>query len=48
MPSVIEALRRAKYGGWYTLEQEIRLASGDDRPLGRISRSLEFVLPLLT
>jgi len=48
MPSIIEALRRAKYGGWYTLEQEIRLASADDRPLGRISRSLEFVLPLLT
>jgi len=44
---VIEALRSAKYGGWYTLEQETRLASPDDRPLGRISRSLEFVLPLL-
>ena len=44
---ITEALRSAKYRGWYTLEQETRLASADDRPLGRISRSLEFVLPLL-
>ena len=42
-----EALRAARYRGWYTLEQETRLASVDDRPLGRISRSLEYVLPLL-
>lgn len=41
------ALRDSGYGGWYTLEQETRLAAADDRPLGRISRSLEFVLPLL-
>jgi inosose dehydratase len=45
---VIEALRKANYRGWYTLEQETRLASPDDRPLGRISRSLEYVLPLLS
>ena len=45
---VIEALRTARYRGWYTLEQEVRLATPEDRPLGRISRSLEFVLPLLT
>ncbi len=44
---VIEALRAARYRGWYTLEQETRLASNDDRPLGRISRSLDFMLPLL-
>jgi inosose dehydratase len=44
---VIEALRGNGYRGWYTLEQETRLGSADDRPLGRISRSLEFVLPLL-
>ena len=44
---VMAALRTAKYAGWYALEQETRLASRDDRPLGRISRSLEFVLPLL-
>jgi inosose dehydratase len=42
-----EALRAVKYRGWYTLEQETRLASRDDRPLGKISRSLEFVVPLL-
>jgi inosose dehydratase len=44
---VTEALRHAGYRGWYTLEQETRLATPEDRPLGRISRSLEFVLPLL-
>jgi inosose dehydratase len=44
---VIEGLRGAKYRGWYTLEQETRLPSPDVRPLGRISRSLEYVLPLL-
>jgi inosose dehydratase len=43
----VEALRATHYRGWYTLEQETRLAGADDRPLGRISRSLEFVLPLL-
>jgi inosose dehydratase len=45
---VMEALKQARYGGWYTLEQETRLTSNDDRPLGRISRSLEFVLQLLS
>jgi len=44
---VTAALRGSNYGGWYTLEQDTRLATTDDRPLGRISRSLEFVLPLL-
>ena len=45
---VIEALRAARYRGWYTLEQDTRLVSAEDRPLGRISRSLEYVLPLLS
>jgi inosose dehydratase len=44
---VIEALRSASYRGWHTLEQETRLPTPDVRPLGRISRSLEYVLPLL-
>ncbi len=44
---VIEGLRGAGYGGWFALEEETRLASPDDRPLGRISRSLEYVMPLL-
>jgi len=44
---VVEALRNANYSGWYTLEQETRLGSSDERPLGRISRSLEYLLPLL-
>ena len=44
---VVEALRGSSYRGWYTLEQETRLPTPDVRPLGRISRSLEFVLPLL-
>lgn len=45
--AIISALRAASYTGWYTLEQEVRLGSASDRPLGRISRSLEFLLPLL-
>jgi inosose dehydratase len=45
---IIEALRSSRYRGWFTLEQETRLESPDDRPLGRISRSLEFLLPLLS
>ena len=44
---VTQALRTAGYRGWYTLEQEVRLATPEDRPLGRISRSLEYLLPLL-
>lgn len=45
---ITEALRAANYRGWYTLEQETRLPTAEDRPLGRISRSLEAVLPLLS
>jgi len=45
---ILEALQSSKYRGWYTLEQETRLESPEDRPLGRISRSLEFLLPLLS
>ncbi len=45
---VLEALKGMRYRGWYTLEEETRLASHDDRPLGRISRSLGFLLPLLS
>lgn len=45
---VLEALKGMRYRGWYTLEEEIRLGSHDDRPLGRISRSLGFLLPLLS
>ena len=44
---VIDGLRNTRYRGWYTLRQETRLASADDRPLGRISRSLEYLLPRL-
>lgn len=45
---VVEALRAARYRGWYTVAYDARLPSADDRPLGRISRSVEFVLPLLS
>jgi inosose dehydratase len=45
---VVEALRSSKYRGWYILRQETRLASADERPLGRVSRSLEYLLPLLS
>jgi inosose dehydratase len=45
---VLEALKGMNYRGWYTLEEENRLGSHDDRPLGRISRSLGYLLPLLS
>ena len=45
---VVEGLRSSQYRGWFTLRQETRLASPDDRPLGRISRSLEYLMPLLS
>ena len=45
---VVEALRGTRYRGWYTLRQETRLVTTDDRPLGRVSRSLEYLLPLLS
>lgn len=45
---VVQALRAANYRGWYTLEQETRLPGPDVRPLGRISRSLDYVVPLLS
>jgi len=45
---VVEALRASKFRGWYTLRQETRLASTDDRPLGRVSRSLDHLMPLIS
>jgi inosose dehydratase len=45
---VVEELRRSKYRGWYTLRQETRLPSSDVRPLGGISRSLKYLMPLLS
>ncbi len=45
---VVEELRRSQYRGWYTLRQETRLPTADVRPLGGISRSLEYLLPLLS
>ncbi|MEP6751243.1 MAG: sugar phosphate isomerase/epimerase [Candidatus Dormiibacterota bacterium] len=44
---VVETLRRTGYKGWYTLEQDTRLPSADDRPLGMISRSLQHLRELL-
>ena len=44
---VVEALRRTGYRGWYTLNQDTRLPSAEDRPLGAISRSLQHLRTLL-
>jgi inosose dehydratase len=44
---VVETLRKTRYGGWYALEQDTRLPSADDRPLGMISRSLQHLRDLL-
>jgi inosose dehydratase len=44
---VVETLRRTGYRGWYTLDQDTRLPSAEDRPLGTISRSLQHLRSLL-
>jgi inosose dehydratase len=44
---VVETLRKTGYSGWYALEQDTRLPSADDRPLGMISRSLQHLRDLL-
>ncbi|HEY2599095.1 MAG TPA: sugar phosphate isomerase/epimerase [Candidatus Dormibacteraeota bacterium] len=44
---VVETLRKTGYRGWYALEQDTRLPSADDRPLGMISRSLQHLRELL-
>jgi inosose dehydratase len=44
---VVETLRRTGYRGWYTLDQDTRLPTSEDRPLGAISRSLQHLRTLL-
>jgi len=44
---VVETLRKTGYAGWYGLEQDTRLPSAEDRPLGIISRSLQHLRDLL-
>ena len=44
---VVENLRTAGYRGWDTLDQDTRLPSPEDRPLGAISRSLQHLRLLL-
>jgi inosose dehydratase len=45
---VVEILRQKGYRGWYTLDQDTRLPSAEDRPLGAISRSLQHLRTVLT
>ena len=45
---VVDTLRRTGYRGWYGLDQDTRLPSSEDRPLGAISRSLQHLRTLLT
>jgi inosose dehydratase len=44
---VVETLLQTGYRGWYTLDQDTRLPSADERPLGAISRSLQHLRTLL-
>jgi inosose dehydratase len=44
---VVETLRKTRYSGWYALQQDTRLPSAEDRPLGMISRSLQHLRDLL-
>ena len=41
--SVIETLRKSGYRGWYAIDQDIRLASKDEKPLSSVKRSLDYV-----
>jgi inosose dehydratase len=45
---VVEALRRSKYRGWYTIDQPTRLASNSDQPILAIKHSLAYLVPLLS
>jgi inosose dehydratase len=45
---VIEALKRTKYRGWYTIDHPTRLASEGDQPVAAIKYSLEYLLSLLS
>ena len=41
--SVIETLRKSGYRGWYAIDQDVRLASKDEKPLSSVKRSLDYV-----
>jgi inosose dehydratase len=45
--SVIEALQRSRYRGWYAIEHDVRLASKDEKPLPAIKRALDYVRKLV-
>lgn len=48
LESVIENLRRSRYRGWYAIDEDLRLAAKDDKPLPGIKRSLDYVRRLVT
>ncbi|HEX7264660.1 MAG TPA: sugar phosphate isomerase/epimerase [Candidatus Dormibacteraeota bacterium] len=41
--SVIDTLRRSNYRGWYAIDQDVRLASSEEKPLSTVKRALDFV-----
>jgi inosose dehydratase len=45
---VVETLRRSRYRGWYSIDQDMRLGSEEDDPLSEIKRALKHVRTLLT
>jgi hypothetical protein len=47
LENVIESLQRSKYGGWYSIDQDVRLKSSDDKPLPDIKRALDYVRKLV-
>src|SRR5260370_1985913 len=47
LENVIESLQRSKYRGWYSIDQDVRLKSSDDKPLPDIKRALEYVRKLV-
>lgn len=44
---VIETLRRSRYRGWYAIDQDVRLAASDDKPMPGIKRALDYVRRLV-
>jgi sugar phosphate isomerase/epimerase len=45
---VIETLRGSRYRGWYAIEQDVRLAADEDKPMPGIKRALDYVRRLVT
>lgn len=48
LENAIETLKRSKYRGWYAIDHDVRLDSGEEKPLPAVKRSLDYVRRLVT